>query len=538
MRVSERHGPEVVEAVRKERFPDRRPLDWRALPTLIVVALTAAGTAIRLAVAQEPIFGDELSTYWIVSTNGLRGVVSTVHTDAEITPPLFFVAAWLTTQIDLTPELLRAPSLLAGAASIPVIYLLGLRTVGRPAALVAAALTALSPFLIYYSAEARGYALMMVLVALSTLAMLVAVDTRRSRWWIVYAGCSCAAVYSHYTSVFVLGPAFLWLLWAHPEARQPALLANIGAALAFVPWLSGVRADLDSPTTEILSEINPFDWDFVWESISHAALGYPYRSTGLEELPGTLALVLFALALILAVMSVAIRAFGARQRVGLGRPDRRLVLVVALALSVPVGEAIVSAVGTNLFGGRNLIAGLPAFALCLGALLVAAGPRLRLLTVALALACSAIGAAKMLDGQYGRPNYRAAATLIDREAGRGDVVIDSAVLSPGPYSPLDLVLRRPHRVFRSGAPDEHERPFGVFDHRVTGQEAAARAIAAADGGRIFVVSAPSATQPGLLGRPPSPRFFRPRYRLVETRILPATSDLQVQVWEDRRGRSS
>ena len=68
---------------------------------------------------------DELSTHWIVSRNDLWGVISTVHTDAEITPPLSFVASWLTTRIDFAPEFLRAPSLIAGAATIPLVYLLG-----------------------------------------------------------------------------------------------------------------------------------------------------------------------------------------------------------------------------------------------------------------------------------------------------------------------------------------------------------------------------------------------------------------------------
>ena len=45
--------------------------------------------------------------------------------------------------------MLRAPSFLAGVAAIPLVYLLGARTVGRAAALVAAAITALSPFMIF-----------------------------------------------------------------------------------------------------------------------------------------------------------------------------------------------------------------------------------------------------------------------------------------------------------------------------------------------------------------------------------------------------
>src|SRR5919202_5885455 len=195
--------------------------------TLAVAAVTLAGAALRVATAHQSLFADELSTYWIVSTRGLRGVLSTVHSNAEITPPLSFVLGWLATRIDLTPEMLRLPSLVAGIATIPILYRLGVRTVGRAAGAVGASLTALAPFMIYYSAEARGYALVMAFVALATLTMLIAVDSGRARWWVAYAASSGTAIYTHYTCVFVLGVGLLWLLWAHPEARRPALLANL-----------------------------------------------------------------------------------------------------------------------------------------------------------------------------------------------------------------------------------------------------------------------------------------------------------------------
>jgi 4-amino-4-deoxy-L-arabinose transferase-like glycosyltransferase len=393
--------------------------------------------------------------------------------------------------------------------------------------------------MIFYSGEARGYALMMAFVSSSTLAMLVAVDSRRSlRWWVVYAVCSCAAVYTHYTSVFALGAQFLWLLWAHPEVRKSALLANIGAALAFLPWLSGLRADFNSPTTEILSVLSPFTWEFAWDSLSHAAVGYPYTYMGLRELPGIPALVLFALALVLAIAGVAVTALRTRPRAWWTDPDRRLLLVIALALSVPLGEAIVSAVGNNIFGGRNLVAALPAFALCLAALLVAAGPRLRFVTTALALASLAIGAAKMLDERYKRPNYRAAAEVIDSRAAPGDAVIDAAVFSPGPYSPLDVALRRTHVVIRAAAPQQRERPFWFGDRIIGGPESAARAMAAAKGGRVFIVSVPSVYRPGLRGSAGLPGFFRRRFRLVETRTYPGSEEVMLEVWADRNSLTS
>src|SRR5581483_6881785 len=117
----------------------------------VVIVLTVFGMAIRLVVAHQSLFADELSTYWIVAAHGLRGVLSLLYSTAsihhaEITPPLSFVAAWVPAQLGHSPELLRSPSLIAGTLSIPVVYLLGLRTVGRAAALVATALTTLSPF--------------------------------------------------------------------------------------------------------------------------------------------------------------------------------------------------------------------------------------------------------------------------------------------------------------------------------------------------------------------------------------------------------
>lgn len=497
----------------------------RPLPAAILVGLlTATGAALRVAILDQSLFADELSTWWIVSTNGLEGVISTVHGNAEITPPLAFVASELAAQIDLGREMLRLPSLLAGVATIPAVYLVGACTVGRPAAVVAAALTTLSPFMIYYSAEARSYAPMMLFVVLSTLAMLAAVDTRRTRWWVLYAVCSCAAMYSHYTAVFALGAQVLWLLWAHPEARRAAILANLGAAAAFAPWLTGVRNDFDSPTTEILSALTPFDLHSVRVSVTHVAVGYPYDTIGLRELPGEPGLVLLGAALVLGVAGLAVAVSRTGLRDWLRRADRRVLLVVLLALSVPAGEALVSAVGTNVFGGRNLAAAWPAYALSLAALLMAAGPRLGLVAVALCLAGFAIGAGKVvLDERFQRRDYIGVAEFIDRHARPGDVVVDAAVFSPGPYGSLDVALRRPQRVIRYDAPVQRERPFGVFDRKLPLDEVIPRATAG--GGRVFLVMALDDGLP-----PPDTSGFPPGYRVVETQTYEGLNALQVQLW--------
>jgi len=487
-----------------------------------VLVLTVVGFALRVAVSQQDLFADELSTYWIVATNDLDGVISSVNSDNEITPPLSFVAAWLSTRVELSPEWLRAPSVLAGTLTIPAVFWLGVRTVGRSAGLVASALTAFAPFMVYYSAEARGYAVMMALVTLSTLAMLLAVDDRRPWAWVLYAASSCAAVYTHYTSVFVLGAQLLWLLWAHPEARRPALIATAAAAAAYLPWVAGFRNDLDSPTTKILALLQPFNLDQVRLSLEHWSVGYPYGNVvGLRELPGVPALLLLAVAAVLVAAGLATQR---RWPVG-----RRTGLVFALALATPVGAALFSAVGTTtVFSTRNLAASWPALALALGALVAAAGPRVRIAAAALAIACFAIGAAKMLEDRYERPHYTAVANFIERNADRGDVIIDeSAVLSPGPLSHLDTVLDRRNPVLRSRAPQQRDHPFNVFDAFVTPEQSARAATKLAGGARIFLVTdGAGATIHRPLGS----------YRLVESRVYPGLLNLVVRVYENRGAR--
>ena len=491
---------------------------------LAVVLATAIGAALRADAAVQAFFADELSSYWIISKPGLTDVVSTVHSDAEISPPLSFVLGWLASQIDLAPEAVRLPSLIAGVATIPLVYLVARRTVGRGPGAFAAALTALAPFMVYYSAEARGYALMMAFVTLSTLALLTAVDERRARWWVVYALASCAAVYTHYSCVLVLGVQFLWLVWAHPEARRPALIANVGAALLFAPWLSGLLADLDSPTTEILEALQPFNPTYARQALGHWSVGYPYAGVApLRDLPGVLGLVLLGLGVLVALAGVAVRRLRDPES-GLGMPGRRAVLVFGLALATPVGGALAAAAGTTtLFGTRNFAPSWPGLALAGAAVLAAADRRARFAAGALVIATFAIGAVKLLGDGFTRPDYGGAAAYIDRVAGPRDVIIDgSAVRSPGPLSHIDPSLRRDHRIVRMYQPQQRDHPFTVFDPVVSREEAGRRARAAVDGGRIFLVS-----EPGLLDQAPD----LPGYRVAERRDFEGFFTVVVQTYE-------
>ena len=95
--------------------------------------------------------------------------------------------------------------------------------VSRRAGLVAAALVAVNPFLVWYSQEARSYALLSLLTAATVLAFGFALRGDR-RWLAGWAALSTLAIATHYFAVFVVGAEAVWLL-AGLRSRKPVILA-------------------------------------------------------------------------------------------------------------------------------------------------------------------------------------------------------------------------------------------------------------------------------------------------------------------------
>jgi hypothetical protein len=234
-------------------------------------------------------------------------------------------------------------------------------------------------------------------------------------------------------------------------------------------------------------------------------------------------------ATVVVLVGLALRRRHGELRPGAWPLDRRTALVFLLAFATPVAAALFSAFGTTtVFSTRNLAASWPALALASGALIAAAGPRLRIAAATLAIACFAIGAVRLLEDSYQRPDYTAVANFIERSARPADVVIDeSAVLSPGPLSHLDTVLHRDGPVLRSRAPQQHDHPFNVFDVFVTPEQSARRAVELAHGARIFLVTDVAGA-----------RIQRPlrSYRVVDSRVYRGLLKLVVRVYAPRGAR--
>ena len=135
---------------------------------------------------------------------------------------------------------LRLPSMLFGVALVPVMAVLAGAWIGREAEKPAAWLTALSPFLVWYSQEARNYMLLMLCVGLSSVALLRLRRRPTPAGAAIWLGVAWAGLLSNFSFV-LLAPLQLewWLTSKTTPARRLAGAAIAGAVLLVLmsPWV-------------------------------------------------------------------------------------------------------------------------------------------------------------------------------------------------------------------------------------------------------------------------------------------------------------
>jgi mannosyltransferase len=209
---------------------------------LWVVGLAAAGIAIRFAtLGLQSYHHDEVVTAARVLPGSFGHMLHEVRI-SESTPPLYYMLAWAWSKaFGLGPVGLRSLSALFGVMTIPVAFLIGRELAGRRAGLITAALVAFNPMLIWYSQEARAYALLILLCAASLLFFL---RFRRSGERVdlaLWSLCSVLALASHYFAVFPLVVEAAWLLAATPARRRSQVTVAAGAigaaGLAMAPLM-------------------------------------------------------------------------------------------------------------------------------------------------------------------------------------------------------------------------------------------------------------------------------------------------------------
>ena len=371
--------------------PSRAGAAW-ALALLI--ALAAAMRFVTLG--EQSFHHDEVITVARVISGNFEHMLHAVKR-SESNPPLYYVLAWGWTKAFGSDEVgVRSLSALLGTLTVPLAYAIGAELSNRRAGLIAAALVAVNPMLIWYSQEARSYALLVFFVAASLFFFARALRTRRGSDLALWALTSALALCSHYFAVFAVAIEALWLLVALRSRWRlvlPALAAVGATGLALLPLIG--------------AQINPAHIDWIGESplssrFFQAGVSFLIGETGevIAEPPrvhyALVPVVLIAVALLL----LALR--------GTRRERRGALLGLVVGLGVVAFSLVAALVGKDYVVERNL---LPALVpLAIAAAIGFGAERARRLGLLLAIAlCAywiAFGVRVTETSNLQRPDFR------------------------------------------------------------------------------------------------------------------------------------
>jgi putative flippase GtrA len=316
---------------------------WGALAALVALAAVLRFRHLGM----QGLWWDEATSGWLLR-GGIDHVAPAVSR-SESTPPLYYLLAWCWIHVFGDSAVgLRSLSAAAGVATVPAAFAAGRSFMSPRVGLVVAALVAVSPLLIWYSQEARAYAL---LALLSTVALWMFARAReqpttaRQVAWGVSAS---LALFTHYFAFFALAPQALLLL---ADRRVPLRRRLIGPGIVAVTGLA--LLGLVSKQTGAHA---------LW--FTHLPLGLRIGQLFTEYLVGftppapAVAVVVAAAAVVAALVLLVVRA-GSRER----RVAATVGAIGAIAVGVPVAMAIV---GIDLLDTRNVIAGVVPAAIVVG----------------------------------------------------------------------------------------------------------------------------------------------------------------------------
>lgn len=384
-----------------------------------IVALVAVGAALRFPTLDRQSFWlDELVTVDLLDRRLGDALAEIPRTEA--TPFLYYVVAWAWGSLFGLGEVgLRSLSALAGTATIPVAYGAGAVLVSRRAGLVAGALVAVNPFLVWYSQEARAYALLALVAAGSVLAFGLALRGGRPAF-AAWATLAAVAIATHYYAVFLVAAEAAWLLvrLRGSRAAPAAVLVPAATLLAHAPLVLEQRGNAEAVTgSSLAARIAGIPKNLV------VGYSFPAEAAG----SALAALLVLAGAVLVARLAPAER--------------RRALVPGSLALATILTPILLALAGADFLAARNTLVAVVPAAVCLGA--GYATQRLGLVAVsALCALSAAIALAPALDTSYGRTDWRAAARRLEQTTGSRAIVV-TPYMSRALWRPYLADLREP-----------------------------------------------------------------------------------------------
>lgn len=247
-------------------------------PLLIIILL---GVILRIyKLDYQGYWDDEMVSHNVARAAALDIIRSLGDYDVHLPGYYLLLHFWRIFGDDLTT--LRLFSVVLSSACMLLVYLLGRQLIGRPAALAAAGIMALSPFQVFHGQQARMYPLLTLLTLAAV--MLFVQAWRHGGWprWLAFGLCVAIGCYTHIYFLFSLLALDLWALYETYQQRHinrarwaGLLLAQVLGGLTFVQFLPQLLGTVGSVQGWYWINNTPLDGLFALLSLSnHATLAF------------------------------------------------------------------------------------------------------------------------------------------------------------------------------------------------------------------------------------------------------------------------
>lgn len=360
----------------------------------------------------------------------------------------------------------RSLTAVSAALAVPVVALLGIRLFGRVAGLVAGLLLAVDAFYVHYAQWARGYGLLVLLVALSSYFFVAELQAPSRSHRVGYVVASVLAVYAHYFALLVLLAQLFTLVAVRRRRALGREWLSVGAAVLA----------LCVPAAIVATRAGTGSISWIAKPDVSDLLNLPVTLTGGSVLGACALLALGGYAIL--------RSRGERERWRTGFVAAWLLVPVLLAFAVSFVKPV--------FVDYYLIVTVPALALLAAAGIVRLPGRVAGALVLGGLVVVSAGRLADWYGQGSNEDYRAAALHIVRSMQPTDEVVYSPASVAAPIAfyerragaPPPAAVARPPRIWlvlRDGTPGkltwlEHRVAAGY--ERVPGQPSFHRVLVA------------------------------------------------------------
>ena len=161
-------------------------------------------------------------------------------TSLDVHPPFYYFLLKIWSGIfGYTDVSMRFMSVFFGALTIIFLFHLIKRWFGEKAAALSTFFLSLSPMFIRYGQEMRMYTLVFLIVILATYVLDLALETKKTRYYILYAVLISLGMWTHYfTAIAWIAHIVYYKITKRAKIfEKKMLLTYIGAVALFVPWM-------------------------------------------------------------------------------------------------------------------------------------------------------------------------------------------------------------------------------------------------------------------------------------------------------------